>query len=150
MNSLTGIAIYTEAEVIQAFRNSLGNYDLAAKELKVSRGELVTFTSNHPEVLEARIQIKEGIKDEMEDLLIQGARTDNTLLMFFLKTQAPERGYGNKSHSVLSGPDGKPIQVNVNARALIAAFQRGFDSVEEEEEEQDVQSEYSPERQLLQ
>ena len=143
--SMTGITIYSEEQVIQALRNHLGNIDLASKELVVTRGELVTYIANHPEVLEARKQIKEGIKDEAEDLLVQGMRTDSTLLMFFLKTQAKDRGYGNQSHTTITGADGNPIEVNVNARALIALMQKAESSLNEEENES---SEYT-ERKLL-
>lgn len=138
----TGIAIYEEATVIQALRNQLGNIKLAAMELNVERKELITYMANHPDVLEARRQIREGLIDDLEDVLFQQAKTDNTLLMFVMKTQAADRGYGNKSHTTHTGPDGKPIEIKVTARTMIAAFQRGIDLMKEEEEEQEEQEDY--------
>lgn len=136
MTKLTGIAIYTEEQVIQALRNQLGNYDLASRELNVPRSQMMTFVANHPDTLEAVKQIKEGFKDLAEDLLVTKMKDDNGLLMFYLRTQAADRGYAPST--TLKGDAKNPLQVNVNARTLIAAMRNGFSDNESEEESDEV------------
>lgn len=135
MNHLTGMMIYTEEEVVRAFRNHLGNYNLVAAELNVSRGQLMTYLMEHPEVRQERQQIRESVKDDMEHILIEKAKTDNNLLMFYLRTQAPERGYG--ASATLKGDSNNPLQVNVNARTLIAAMKAGATEERHESQEDD-------------
>lgn len=128
----------SEQTVINALRSQLGNVALAAAELSISRGQLMDYIQHHPDVRAEQLQIKESILDEAEVLLIQKMKTDNTLLMFYLRTQGKRRGY--TSDTTISGPGGGPIEVNLNARALIAAMRNGFedDSKEESTEESDL------------
>ena len=126
-----------ESIVILAIRNHMGNVGLAATELGLSRGELMDYMVRHPSVMEAKTQIKEFIKDEAEDLLVSKMRSDNSLLMFFLKTQAKDRGYDTSNGN---GTTNNRVEVNVDARYLIAAMRNGVQVIDaSEDEENDVE-----------
>jgi len=113
--------------VILAIRNHMGNVGLAAKELGLSRGELVGYMARHPDTMEAKKQVKEFVKDQAEDLLVEGMQTDPNLLMFYLKTQARDRGYGSTPNSASIH---NKVEVNVDARTLIEAMRRGIEQHE--------------------
>jgi len=123
--------------VVLALRSQSGNVALAAMELGLSRGELYTYIINHPDVAEAKRQIKESVKDMAEDLLVSGMKTDNTLLMFFLRTQAKDRGYGTDNRSTINNK----VEVNVDARSLIAAMQKGTKLIDAKDENENDESE---------
>lgn len=128
----------SEGAVILALQNQMGNIGLAAKELGLSRGELYDYMSRHPEVAETRKQIREAVKDDAEDLLITGMKTNPALLVFFLKTQAKERGYDTSHNSTVNNK----VEVNVDARSLIAAMRNGvnlIDVTEDEDEEVELE-----------
>jgi len=117
--------------VLLAIRNQLGNLLLAAAELGIERPALVAYLTRHPQVLEEakaiRIAAKELVKDEAEDLLTAGMRSDNSLLIFYLKTQAKERGYDTAKGSTNT----TNVAVNVDARSLIAAMRSGAKLIDE-------------------
>jgi hypothetical protein len=120
-----------ESIVILAIRNQMGNMGLAAKELGLSRGELMDYMVHHPAVMDARIQVKEAIKDHAEDLLVSQMETEPGLLMFFLRTQAKDRGY-DTSKTLTTNNN---VQVNVDARSLIAAMRNGTKAIDVQEDD---------------
>jgi hypothetical protein len=123
--------------VLLAIQNQLGNLLLAAAELGLTRSQLVAYLTRHPELLERaksiRIACSELVKDEAEDLLTAGMRGDNTLLMFYLKTQAKERGYDTAKGSTNT----TNVEVNVDARSLIAAMRSGAKLIDEKPVEEE-------------
>lgn len=119
----------SEDIVILAIRSQMGNVGLAATELGLTRGELLDYMVRHPDVMEAKKQIKEFIKDQAEDLLVEGMKTDPTLLMFFLKTQARDRGYGSTPATTSIN---NTVEINLNARSLIEAMRQGITQNEDE------------------
>jgi hypothetical protein len=118
-----------ESIVILAIRNQLGNMALAAKELGLSRGELMDYMVHHPAVMDAKIQVKEAVKDRAEDILISQMETEPGLLMFFLRTQAKDRGYDTSKNLTTNNN----VQVNVDARSLIAAMRNGTKAIDDKE-----------------
>lgn len=126
-----------EGVVILALQSELGNVGLAAAELGLSRGELVDYLARHPAVAETRKQIREGIKDTAEDLLVEKMKTDNALLVFFLRTQAKDRGYSTSSNSTINNN----VEVNVDARSLIAAMRNGANLIDVQDEDEEDESE---------
>jgi hypothetical protein len=133
---LTGIAIYSQEQIIQALQNQLGHIGLAAAELNVPRGQLMKYLIDNPDIAEIKKQIKEATKDDAESLLVEGMKTDHTLLMFYLRTQCQDRGYGTSSSTTIKGDKDNPLQVNVNARTLIAAMRNGFEKDPDIDEEE--------------
>jgi hypothetical protein len=126
-----------EGSVILALQSHMGNIGLAATELGLTRGELFDYMARHPAVAETRKQIREAVKDDAEDILIRDMRTDHSLLVFFLRTQAKDRGYSTTSESTINNK----VEVNVDARSLISAMRNGAHllDVTEDEEEQSVE-----------
>lgn len=110
-----------ESIVILAIRNCLGNMAMAAQELGLSRGELMDYMVRHPAVMEAKVQVKEAVKDRAEEILFSQMETEPSLLMFFLRTQAKDRGYDTTKINTTNNN----VQVNVDARSLIAAMRNG-------------------------
>lgn len=126
--------------VILALQNQMGNVTLAAAELGLTHYDLVMYMGRHPDVLEAkntiRAAMREALKDEAEDLLVAKMRSDNSLLIFYLKTQVKERGYDTSKGSVVNN---NKVEVNVDARSLIAAMRNGTKLIDvEAEREEDV------------
>jgi|KBSMisStandDraft_5_1062788.scaffolds.fasta_scaffold07636_2 hypothetical protein len=126
-----------EGLVILSLQNQLGNIGLSAAELGLSRGELMEYLVRHPAVMETRKQIREAIKDTAEDLLFEKMKTDNSLLIFYLRTQAKDRGYDTSHSNVLNNN----VNVNVDARSLIAAMRTGIKAIEAKEDEESISEE---------
>lgn len=87
----------TAQEVIAQLKASRGNISHAAGKLDTSRETLRKFINEHPTVKTAAKDIKEAAKDRAETMLEKRMETSDTLLIFYLKTQAHDRGYGDKS-----------------------------------------------------
>lgn len=126
-----------ESLVILSLRNFSGNLALSAVDLGLSRGELYDYIQRHPSVADAKRQIKEAVKDMAEDILIEKMKTDNQLLVFFLRTQAKDRGYSTAGNSTISNH----LEVNVDARSLIAAMRNGAKLIDVKSEDEEYESE---------
>lgn len=85
------------AEVIEQLKSSFGNISHAAGKLNTSRKTLHAYINEHPTVASALADIRESTKDRAESMLQQRMATSDTLLIFYLKTQAHDRGYGDRS-----------------------------------------------------
>lgn len=118
-----------EDEAILALRSSLGNLQITAACLNISRGQLQDYLVAHPDVARERQQIREALIDDLEEMAFEKAKTSDAVLMFLLRTQAKNRGY------VTTNDDkkGTTVNVNINSRTLIAAMRNGFEHGEEEE-----------------
>jgi hypothetical protein len=93
----------TAKQVIAQLKKSRGNISHAANALDVARQTLYTYLNEHPTVKEAHRDIKEANKDRAETMLESRMATSDTLLIFYLKTQAHDRGYGDRSQVEHSG-----------------------------------------------
>ena len=97
-------AITVGAErVIEQLQASHGNISHAAGKLDTSRDTLHRYINAHPTVKVALRDIKESAKDRAETMIEQRMATSDTLLIFYLKTQAYDRGYGDQSKVEHSG-----------------------------------------------
>ena len=83
----------------------------AAGKLNTSRATLHKYINEHQTVAVALADIREGTKDHAETMLYDRMRTSDTLLIFYLKTQARERGYGDTV--AVTGEGGGPVVVKV-------------------------------------
>lgn len=92
-----GAITQTAQQVIEQLKASHGNISHAAGKLDTSRETLHKYIRTHATVSDALRDIKEGAKDRAETMLEQRMATSDTLLIFYLKTQAHDRGYGDKS-----------------------------------------------------
>lgn len=101
----------TAERVIKQLKESYGNISRAADALRTSRKTLHAYINEHPTVKDALHDIREAGKDRGEMMLQSRMAHSDTLLIFFLKTQAHDRGYGDRSQ--ISGPNGGPIEVAI-------------------------------------
>ena len=109
------------ADVIDQLGRSHGNIKHAAGKLNTTRTTLHKYINEHPTVAAALADIREGAKDDAELMLYDQMRTNPTLLIFFLKTQARDRGYSDTL--ALTGKDGGDIAINfVDYRRGLAAI----------------------------
>ena len=117
-------------EVIAQLERSHGNIKHAAGKLSTSRTILHRYINEHPTVAAALADIREGTKDDAELMLYDRMRTSDTLLIFYLKTQAKDRGYTERTETEISGRDGGDIVIKAvdyrNGLAAIATGDDGF------------------------
>lgn len=99
---------YTAAQVIEAINNSRGFVSTIAKNLGCSRMHVYRLIEKYPTAKEALINEREGVKDFVEGKLIQQVDAGNiTAIIFYLKTQAKDRGYIERQE--ITGADGKAL-----------------------------------------
>lgn len=116
----------TAGQAAEALRDKKGFITQAAKQLGITRQQLHNLINAHPTVKEALTDAREEMKDFAESKMYQGIAEGNTaLLIFYLKTQAKDRGYVERQE--ITGADAGPIEVKspldkiTSALASIAA-----------------------------
>jgi hypothetical protein len=88
---------FTAAQVIEAIRKSRGFVSTIAKRLGCERTYIYKLIEKYPTAKEALENEREGVKDFAEGKLIQQIDAGNvTAIIFYLKTQAKDRGYVEK------------------------------------------------------
>ncbi len=98
----------TKARIIDAIHESNGLLTLAAKRVGLSRKTVWEYSKQYPEVQEAVFDAKERMLDFAESKLWQKIQEgDNTILIFFLKTQGKARGYVERSE--ITGREGEAL-----------------------------------------
>ncbi len=108
---------YTADEVAQAIRDAGGFLTLAAKNLGCSRVTVWRYCRDYAACKEAQEDSRERMKDVAEGKLFGLINSGNvTAIIFYLKTQAKDRGYVERQE--LSGPAGGPIGVVRIVRAV--------------------------------
>lgn len=101
---------YTVAEIIAALEESAGVKSVAARRLGCSRSTLAQYAAEHPEIDKAVLAIREDFKDHVEGRLFKAIAADNlSAILFFLKTQAKDRGYSERTE--VTTPPRQPIEV---------------------------------------
>lgn len=100
------------AETARAILEARGNLTRAAAALGMTRQAVYHRAREYPDVAAAIIEAREARKDRVEDALQNRIDSgDTTAIIFFLKTQAKDRGYVERSE--LGGPDGGPQRMEV-------------------------------------
>jgi len=100
------------ADAIKAIAGSRGFVSVIAKRLGVTRQTVYNLRDRHPTVAEALQDERETNKDWAESKLFSRMdKDDTTAIIFYLKTQAKDRGYIERQE--LIGKDGKPLLVAV-------------------------------------
>ncbi len=88
-----------------------GNVSRAARAAKISRMQLYRERAAAPDFAKAWRDAQQIGLDSLEDVANTRARKDSdTLLIFLLKAHRPEK-YRETTRHELSGPAGKPIQI---------------------------------------
>jgi CRISPR/Cas system-associated protein Cas10 (large subunit of type III CRISPR-Cas system) len=103
---------YTAAEVIAALEGGKGYVSKAASILKCTAPTVYNYAKRFPTVREAWDNIREQRHDFVEMALHQRIEAgSDTAIIFYLKTQAKERGYVERQE--ISGADGQPIAIGI-------------------------------------
>ena len=101
----------TARQAIEAVKDSRGFVTTVAKRLGCSRRYVYALMDKYPTVKQAILDERESLKDFAEGKLLEQINEGNmTGIIFYLKTQAKDRGYIER-HEV-SGPDGGPVSVD--------------------------------------
>ena len=105
-------------DAIQAIKESNGFISHAAVKLGIGRTTLHTMINEHPTLKEAVDDAREAMKDFAENKLFQNIKDGKeTSLIFYLKTQAKDRGYCERQE--ITGAEGGTLEIDVTVnRAL--------------------------------
>lgn len=102
----------TAAQAIEAAKGSKGFITTIAKRLGCSRRYVYNLMDKYSTFKDAIIDERELMKDFAENqLFTQISEGNMTAIIFYLKTQAKDRGYIEKSEIEHSGKDGGPIEI---------------------------------------
>ena len=81
-------------KLIKAIDGSGGFITTIAQRLKVARQTVYTALEKYPTAKQAIADEKDKLKDMAEGAMMQKIKAgDNTMIIFYLKTQAKDRGY---------------------------------------------------------
>ena len=85
----------TDEQIIDALHNNVGIYVYTADELGISRQAMTRRIKANEELTEAHESAREQFKDKAEYRLMELIEEKNLrAIIFYLKTQARDRGYG--------------------------------------------------------
>jgi hypothetical protein len=100
----------TAGELISALESAKGYVSLAAKTLGVSRQSFYNYMKKYPTVQQRLDDIRDERTDWVEGKLLEQIRNDNlTAIIFYLKTQAKDRGYSERHE--ITGAGGSSVQI---------------------------------------
>jgi hypothetical protein len=109
----------TAENVIEYIKQKRGNVASVARAMGWSRTHINRFIESHPTCQDALEEERETMKDNVESefyrvCLDKDAPNHVTAMIFFLKTQARERGYTERYE--LSGVANEPIEFIIKQR----------------------------------
>lgn len=109
---MTKKAQYTAAEITEALERGNGYVSKVASLLGCTPRTVYNYRDRYPTVAEAWESIREARHDFVENALHKAINEGNvTAIIFYLKTQAKQRGYIERQE--VSGVDGDVIRVTV-------------------------------------
>jgi len=121
---------FNVAEMAAAVYEAKGLASVAAKRIGCSPKTVSNYAARYPTVADAITQAREDLKDFAESKLLAAIdRGEIVPIIFYLKTQAKDRGYIERNE--LTGADGGAIQTQQifdhgNVAAAIAARSSGY------------------------
>ena len=102
----------TQKQAIEAVKGSRGFITAIARRLNISRTQVYNLQNKWPKLAQAIADEREALKDFPESKLFSQIDEGNTTaIIFYLKTQAKDRGYIERQE--ISGPDGKSVSVSL-------------------------------------
>ena len=102
---------YTQAQVIDALRETKGMVYLAAKRLGCEAQTIYNYRDRYPAV-RAEMEQQDGEVDDAAEMKLYQAiiAGEPWAVQFRLRTKGKGRGYVERVQQEVSGPDGGPIQ----------------------------------------
>ena len=115
---------YTNNQIATALTTTRGMVYLAAKELACSPNTIKARLKKSESLRVLQVALRGETTDVAEQKLYDAIKEgDPWAIQFYLKTQAKDRGYTERTE--ISGPDGGPIEHEVNAQhVLLTAINR--------------------------
>lgn len=105
---------YTAEQIIEAIKGSRGFVTAVAKKLGCTRPYVYQLIKKFPTAQAALDDEREGIKDFVEGKLIEQINAGNiTGIIFYLKTQAKDRGYVERQELEHTGAGGGDFVIKV-------------------------------------
>lgn len=102
----------TAKETVDAIRSSKGFITTVAKRLNCSRQHVYNLIKKYASAKEALDDEREQLKDFAESKLFKMIDSENmTAIIFYLKTQAKDRGYVERQE--VTGADGKELEIKI-------------------------------------
>ncbi len=106
---------FTAQQVADALRQARGFVSVAARQLGCAAKTVRRYCDTYEVCKQAQVDAREAMIDLAEGKLYQNINDgDNTAIIFFLKTQAKDRGYVERVEQ--TGADGGPQTVHVVIR----------------------------------
>jgi hypothetical protein len=106
---MAGVEKLTAEKVIQALEQHQGLAALAAQSLGVALQTVYNYRDRYPTVAARMKELRERRTDHVELRLYDRINSgDTTAIIFYLKTQAKDRGYVERQE--VTGKDGGPVQ----------------------------------------
>lgn len=101
---------YTATQVADTLQESNGLVGVAAERLGCTRRTVQRYIERYETVAQARDDARDNLTDTVEGKLIEKIKGgDTTAIIFYLKTQAKNRGYVERQE--VTGAEGKPPAV---------------------------------------
>lgn len=98
----------TKARIIEAIAESNGFLTVVAKRTGLHYVTVCEYVREFPEVKQAITEAKEKMLDFAESKLVEKIKAgDNTMIIFYLKTQGKARGYVERSE--ITGREGEAL-----------------------------------------
>ena len=111
---------FSKAKVAEALRKCEGHVFRTATMLKVSAQTIYNYIKEYPELKEIQVEEKGKVDDAVENKLRKAAKNGQAwAVCFYLKTQAKDRGYVERSEYRHGGDrDAPPIQIDAKQSLL--------------------------------
>lgn len=101
----------TEKKMCQAIEKGKGFVSSIAKALEISRASFYNYLEEMPKAQQTLKDVREARHDFVESKMMELIQEKNpTMIIFYLKTQAKDRGYVERSE--ITGKDGGAIVIN--------------------------------------
>lgn len=104
--------VYTATQVVEAIKKARGYVSKAADILGCDARTVYNYAERYPSVQEAINHVRETRHDYVESALMKRIKAqDTTAIIFYLKTQAKQRGYVERQE--VTGSDGADIKQRI-------------------------------------
>lgn len=108
-----------KVEFLEFLKASMGNVTVACQNAKCSRRNYYYWRDDDTEFALAADEAKDIAIDYVEQQLLKNVKAGNVAAqIFYLKTIGKSRGYNEKPHFTISGPNDGPIHTKTEASPL--------------------------------